>query len=101
MHTHDISQTTHLIGVGVSWFLTAFTVLQFGKDATTWQLQALLPACDAELLCTRPLKYAQPEKRTRQKVQAPVLTGGGACLILRSASMWVSFSSEMKLSAQF
>ena len=62
MHTHDISQTTHFIGVEFSWSLTAFTVLQFGQDVTTWQLQALLPACGAELLCTRPLKHAQPEK---------------------------------------
>jgi hypothetical protein len=29
------------------------------------------------------------------------LTGGGACLILRSASMCVSLSSLMKVSAQF
>ena len=51
---------------------------------------SLLPA-----LCSSHCPY--PLSRS---ISAP-LTGGGACLSLRSASMWVSLSSEIKLSAQF
>ena len=57
---------------------------------TVFTALSLLPA-----LCSSHCPY--PLSRS---ISAP-LTGGGACLSLRSASMWVSLSSEIKLSAQF